>query len=195
VSSRLVPGRSLRRRFTLGSGPLKRTSDRVEFGSRVVLALALLLAVPLGLVAGAVAHTGVAATAQQQAETRSPELALLLADAPDSGVAEISVPAPARWTAPDGGARTGTVDASPGAPAGTTVEVWVDLHGRITERPLTEGEVTGQAVVIGALVALAAVIAGMSSHLGVLWLLERRRYRRWAAGWASVEPLWVSRFR
>jgi hypothetical protein len=195
VSSRRVPGRTLRRRFALGSGPLKRTSDRVEFVSRVVLALALLLAVPLGLLGGAVAHTGVEATAQQQADTRTPALALLLADAPDGTAAEVSVPASAGWTAPDGGARTGTVDASPGAPAGTTVDVWVDERGRITDPPLTGSEVTGQAVVIGSLVSLAVVIAGMSGHLVVLWLLERRRYRRWEAGWASVEPLWVSRFR
>jgi hypothetical protein len=73
--------------------------------------------------------------------------------------------------------------------------VWVDAAGRITARPLTDGEVTGQGVVIGVLVAMCALIAGMSSHLVVLWLLERRRYRRWATGWASVEPLWVSRFR
>jgi hypothetical protein len=167
----------------------------VEFASRVVVALALLFAIPLGLLAGAVASVDVAATARQQADTRVPATATLLLDAPDSASAAVSVPTPASWTTPDGARRTGRVDASPGAVAGSTVDVWVDEHGRITERPLTAGEVTGQAVVIGALTALAAVIAGMSSHLVVLWLLERRRFRRWEAGWSSVEPLWVSRFR
>jgi hypothetical protein len=195
VSSRRPAGRTLRRRFTLGSGPLKRTSDRLEFLSRVALALALLVAVPVGLLAGAAAYVDVSATAQQQADTRSPETATLLLDAPDSGTAEISVPTSATWTTPDGTTRTGEVDASPGAVAGTTVDVWVDERGRITERPLTEGEVTGQAVVIGILIALALVIVGMCSHMVVLWVLERRRYRRWEAGWASVAPLWVSRFR
>jgi hypothetical protein len=184
----------VRRRFTLGSGPLKRTSDRVEFLSRVVLALALLLAVPFGLLAGAVAYTGVVDTAGQQAATRIQETATLLADA-DRDPAVSSVPTQATWTAPAGAARTGTVEASPGALAGSTVEIWVDERGRITGRPLTDGEVTGQAVVIGVLVGLGAVIAGMSSHLVVLWLLERRRFRRWETGWTSVEPLWVSRFR
>lgn len=35
----------------------------------------------------------------------------------------------------------------------------------------------------------------MTSHLVVVWLLERGRVRGWEKGWASVEPLWVSRFR
>jgi len=195
VSSRRDPGRTLRRRFALGSGPLKRTSDRVEFASRVLLALALLLAVPLGLLAGAVAHTAVAAVEQQQAAARTAETAILLADAADGGSGDISVPTSALWSAPDGAARTGHVEAEPGANAGSTVDIWVDDAGRLTERPLTDGEVTGQAVVIGVLVGLGVVIAGMSSHLLTLWLLERRRFRRWEKGWASVEPLWVSRFR
>jgi hypothetical protein len=195
VSSHRPAWRTLRRRFTLGSGPLKRTSDRVEFLSRVALALVLLLAVPVGLLAGAAAYVDVSATAQLQADTRSPETATLLLDAPDSGTAEISVPTSATWTTPDGTTRTGEVDATPGAVAGTTVDVWVDERGRITERPLTEGEVTGQAGVIGVLIALALVIVGMSSHLVVLWMLERRRYRRWEAGWTSVAPMWVTRFR
>ena len=43
------------RRFTLGSGPLKRTSDRLQALSRLVLLLAVLAVVPLaGLVGTAV---------------------------------------------------------------------------------------------------------------------------------------------
>ena len=53
MSSVGVPSRTLRRRFTLGSGPLKPTSDRIEFLSRVVLVLLLLAALPVGLVVGA----------------------------------------------------------------------------------------------------------------------------------------------
>ncbi|NYJ08760.1 Rv1733c family protein [Petropleomorpha daqingensis] len=195
MASRGEPGRTLRRRFTLGSGPLKRASDRAEFASRVVLALALLLAVPLGLLAGAMASTAVTAVEQQQAATRTMETATLLADAGNGGSDAVTVPTSARWTAPDGGARTGDVEARPGARAGSTVDIWVDADGRRTERPLTDGEVVGQAVVIGVLVGLGVVIAGMTSHLVVVWLLERGRVRGWEKGWASVEPLWVSRFR
>ena len=195
MSSARVPGRTLRRRFTLGSGPLKRTSDRVEHASRLVLALALLLAVPLGLLAGAVAYSSVSATARHEAATRFPEAATLLENSAGSGPVGVSVPTRATWTTPGGATRTGTVNAKPGMPAASTVDIWVDDDGRLTPPPLTEGEAVGQSVVIGVLAVLALVIAGMTGHLVVLWLLERRRMRLWERGWTSVEPLWVSRFR
>ena len=43
-----VPGRTLRR-LTLGSGPMKRVSDRLEFLSRVLLAAAVLVSVAIAL--------------------------------------------------------------------------------------------------------------------------------------------------
>lgn len=194
MSSSRVPGRTLRRRFTLGSGPLKRTSDRVEFASRVLLLLALLLAAPVGLLAGAATYSGVLVTARHEAATRSTETATLLGDAPRSDTVEY-VAVLATWTTQAGIGRSGLVEAPTGSPAGTSVDVWVDPAGRITDRPLTHGEVVGQGVVVGAVAVLGVVIAAMSCHLVVLLQLEGRRNRRWAAGWASVEPLWVSRFR
>jgi hypothetical protein len=166
----------------------------VEFASRVVLLLALLLAAPVGAVAGSATYSGVLVTAHHEAATRVAETATLLADAPRSDEVD-DVRAQAVWTTPAGSTRTGEVDAPAGALAGTTVDVWVDGTGRLTDRPLTHGEVVGQGVVVGVVALLGVVIAGMSSHLLVLWLLERRRNRRWERGWASVEPLWVTRFR
>jgi hypothetical protein len=196
VASRAVPARSLRRRFTLGAGPLKRTSDRVEFLSRVLLLLVLLAAAPAGLAVGAATRAGVQAVAVHQAATRVQQTATLVSDAPDGdGAALVTVPTSAVWTMPDGAARSGKVDAPAGARAGTTVAVWIDPTGRITERPLTAGEVTGQGVVLGVLAGLGLVVLGTSGHLVGLWLLERRRLRRWEAGWAAVAPLWIARFR
>lgn len=190
-----VPARTLRRRFTLGSGPLKRTSDRVEVLSRVLLALVLLLAAPLGALAGAVSYADVHAAAAAQAAARHQEQATLLADAPAAGSFDVYLPAAATWAGPGGARLTGAVEAPTGARAGAAVVVWVNRAGRLTTAPLTDRQVLGQAVVVGALSCLGVAVAGTSGHLVVLWLLERRRLRRWAAGWASVEPLWVSRFR
>jgi hypothetical protein len=190
-----APARTLRRRFTLGSGPLKRTSDRVEFASRVVLLVALVLAAPVGLLAGAAGYTSLQATAEQEADTRFPVTATLLADAarPEAGGAD--APAEAFWTAPDGSTPSGQVDAPAGARAGDAVAIWVDASGRVTPEPLPSGEVVVQAVVIGFLAALFLVITGMAGHLVVVWQLDRRRARRWADGWSSVAPVWASRFR
>ena len=57
------PARRLLRRFTLGSGPLKRRSDRLEFLSRVVLTLTLLAAVPIGVATGTAMAGNLTATA------------------------------------------------------------------------------------------------------------------------------------
>ncbi|WP_448628134.1 Rv1733c family protein [Geodermatophilus sp. URMC 64] len=196
MSGSRAPARTLRRRFVLGSGPLKRTSDRVEFLSRLVLLLALLTAVPAGLVVGGTAAADLRAVAEEQAATRQQASATLLSDAPEhSGSYPRKVPAAAVWTGPDGGSRTGDVDAPAGARAGSPVAIWVDPDGRVTEAPLTDSEITGQGVVLGALTTIGVIIAGLSSHLFVLWQLERHRFRRWEAGWAAVEPLWASRFR
>jgi hypothetical protein len=175
---------------------MKRTSDRVEFLSRLLLVLALLTALPAGLVVGGTTTAGLRALADEQAATRQQVGATLLSDVPDDGgLHPRKVPAPAVWTAPDGGSRTGDVGAPAGARAGSPVEIWMDRDGRVTEAPLTDSEITGQGVVLGALTFLGLVIAGTSSHLLVLWGLERRRLRRWEAGWAAVEPLWTGRFR
>ncbi|MGY1605030.1 Rv1733c family protein [Geodermatophilus sp. SYSU D00815] len=196
MSTSGVPARTLRRRFTLGSGPLKRASDRVEFLSRVVLVLALLAALPAGLVVGGRASATMHAVAAEQAAERHRVSATLLSDAEaDDGPATPDVPTAATWLGPDGTARSGDVDAPAGARSGTTVDVWVDDAGALTDDPLTSAEATGQGIVLGVLTALGTVLAALSGHLLVVWLLERRRLRRWERGWASVEPLWVSRFR
>ena len=189
------PGRSRRRRFTLGSGPLKRTSDRVEFASRVLLLLALLSAVPVGLAVGAAAWTAVHATADAQAATRSEVTATLLFDAPEPEPGSDTARTTAVWTAPEGGTRSARIDAPAGARAGEEVGIWVDRSGDLTPAPLDEAQVAGQAVVIGVLAGLGLLLAALTGHLLVTWALDRRRDRQWATGWLAVEPLWVSRFR
>jgi hypothetical protein len=190
------PTRRLLRRFTLGSGPLKRRSDRLEFLSRIVLALALLAAGPAGILAG----TGLAGHLSSDAAARASSLvevrATLLRDAPGQATAADGTAATAAtWAVPGGAARVGTVAAAPGTHAGTSVPVWLDRSGRPAEAPTARPEIVDQALVAGAVTVLGTVIAGLSLHLVVVWLLGRQRARRWAAGWESVEPLWVTRFR
>ncbi len=188
--------RSAVRRFTLGSGPLKRRSDRVEFASRIFLLLALLAAAPLGVAAGTVVADGMGATAHQQALSRVQEQATLLSDAaadPSSGA--IDVPTRATWLGPDGVAHSGTVSAPVGLRAGSSMTVWIDRSsGRPVDAPLTDAVITDQSLVVGAVTFLGAVIVGLSVHLIVVGVLARQRSRRWEAGWQQVEPLWISRF-
>ena len=82
MSRKRLPAGHLLRRFTLGSGPLKRGSDRLEFVARVLLVCSLLTAVPISLAVGTAAHTHVAAEATAQAADRHRVTARLVADVP-----------------------------------------------------------------------------------------------------------------
>jgi hypothetical protein len=191
-----VPSRTLLRRFTLGSGPLKRTSDRLEVAVRVVVLGLLLLAAPAALLVGTATAGHLHANAAAATAALHRESATLLADAASTGDdGRPTVPTSATWSAPDGTARAGTVAAHRGARAGTTVEIWVDGVGTPAPAPAAGRAITAQAVVAGFLTALALLIAAGSGHLLTGWWLDRHRARRWAADWAAVEPLWVSRFR
>lgn len=188
------PRRALRR-FTLGSGPLKRGTDRVEFAARILLVLTLMLAAPLGLVAGRTLTAGLDATVHQQSHDRLQERATLLRDAAaEPATGSLQTPTPATWLGPDGLAHVGTVPARPGARAGTSVGIWVDRSSRPVEAPLPAGEVGTQAVVAGVVTFLAVVILGLAVHLTVVGVLDRRRSRDWESGWLAVQPLWGSHF-
>jgi hypothetical protein len=189
------PTRRLLRRFTLGSGPLKRRSDRLEFLSRIVLALTLLAAGPVGVATGTVMAGDLSATAAARSSALVEGRATLLRNAPAQPTnTDGTAATPATWAMP-AGAQVGTVPAPPGTRAGASVPVWLDRSGRPAQAPTGRPEIVDQALVAGAVTVLGTVIAGLVLHLVVIWLLGRQRARRWEAGWQSVEPLWVTRFR
>ena len=76
------------------------------------------------------------------------------------GVAGSEVPA--RWTAPDGSARTGDVPAPVSARAGRTVRIWVDHTGALTGPPLRAEQAAGQAMLTS---VLAPLDPGRRAHL------------------------------
>src|SRR4051794_13083778 len=147
--------RSLRR-FSLGSGPLKRRSDRVQMFARFLVALSLVAA---PLIAVAVANDTTAhleAVARAEAEERSRTTAVLLEDAgplvdAGSDTSADLVRAEARWTAPGGTSRVGIVRVAPHAPAGTSVTVWVDEEGGITRAPFDRARIPSSVAVTAGL--------------------------------------------
>lgn len=184
------------RRLLLGAGPLKRTTDRLHALSRVVVLAAMLAAVPVGVaVAGRVAGV-LHATAAVQTATRTERVATLLADAPvASGTDGGEVLAHGQWLGPSGRAVTGRVLASSGAVAGSTVTVWVDRAGRITEPPMRADDIAVQSFAAGTVAALGLPCLVLLLHLLAVQLLDRARLRRWTAEWSTVEPLWAGRTR
>jgi len=168
--------------------PLRRNLDRMEALIFAGLAVAFLAGAPLAAVtAGHVAFSAASRTVHTQQSWRQVP-AVLLETAPQSAAPT----ARARWTAPDGTRRSGTVSTPPGAKAGTTVRVWVDPAGRPTGPPFA-GSPMAEAVLAAVIapMALGSVLlcAGAAAH-GVL---GRRRLAAWDADWEVTEPQWTRR--
>ena len=100
--------------------------------------------------------------------------------------------AQARWKAPDGQVRTGQVFVLSGAPAGSTVMVWVNQAGQLTDSPLQHSQVTGRTDLAEALavavLAVALIIVGWAGPLGAGPAQAGRVGRGVADDRAPVEP-------
>jgi len=189
------PGRVLRL-LTLGSGPLKRASDRLEVLSCLALAAMVPLAVAVAVAVATATFTHGRLDVTAQRADRQQVVAQLQEDASavqgfggevDAGEAS------AAWIAPSGAARTGPVPARVAARAGSTVLIWIDPDGDRTSRPVSTGDVVGVAVGAALLTFIGISALALGAHLVVRRLLDRSRSRRWAAEWALVGPEWSRR--
>jgi hypothetical protein len=190
------PGHRALNRATLGSGPLKRGSDRVELLSRLVCAVLLLLAVPVSLTAGTVVRDDAAQQAREQAATRQPVEAVTLVDAPGAGSTDtgtLTVSVPATWRGPDGRTEKGMVRAPRGSSAGDPVQIWVTASGEQTQRPLDAAGVVTAGLLAGVLSFLGLAALAGGGHLTLCRTLWAHRSRQWAREWRRVEPRWSGR--
>jgi hypothetical protein len=171
--------------------PLRRGLDRAEAAIMAALAVAFLAAAPVmavtagHLVYGIASHNASAQRSWHQAP------AVVLASVAVPG--QFGSAVPARWTSPTGARRTGMVPVLASAIAGSTVMVWIDASGRLTERPLRRSQVLGQAVMAAVLAPVALGLLLGCAGLVAQWALGRRRMTAWDAGWQAVEPLWTRR--
>jgi len=177
--------------------PLRRTSDRVE---AVIVASALIVfLVGAPLVALFAGHWAAAAAHRAQRDQQvswHQVTATLLANASstvDIGYGAVDTSeVRARWTAPNGTARTGEVPAPAAARKGSTVRIWVDQSGAVTGPPLRPAQADGQAVlatVVAPFVLGTVLICAVSLALQVL---DRRRLADWDADWQATGPRWNS---
>jgi hypothetical protein len=200
VSRSTVGGfRGALRWFALGSGPLKRRTDRVQALARLVLVLAFLAAPSLAVLAATKATTHLDAAAAAEAAQRYRVTAFVLADAPThepatgasmDPAAPVRVHARARWTTPSGDQREGTVLVPVGSPAGADVPIWIDQQGDITAPPMDPRDIPGTAMAFALLALLGLPITAWVCYVVVCAGLDARRDREWTDGWAAVEPRW-----
>jgi hypothetical protein len=191
--------RRLARRLGLDANPLRRRTDRIGTWLTIQLLVAILLGVPLVGI-GVFTWAGRAGAAEQRAERSWREVPAVLqraVPAPDSFAGGVFGYAwvPARWTAPDGRARSGEIPVEVGLAAGRMVPLWVNGQGMPTDAPLTHRAVFARAVT-AAVVAIALLLVTLSCLAWAgRWLLERRRLADWELAWAIVGPQWTRRFR
>ncbi|MEV7534659.1 hypothetical protein ACIQNV_16110 [Streptomyces hydrogenans] len=182
--------------------PLRRGTDLVEAWVALVAVLALCLAVPAaGYAAGSAARQSLqrAAHAQQAGRVATTAHVLRSAPTPPSAAASSDQAAEqrfrravvARWTAPDGTSRTGTVTTSRGSSSpGDSFALWTDRTGRPVTAPLAQDTARAHAVLVGLTVAVLAGVAVELVRRLMMRHLRMRRYARLDRAWASVGPDW-----
>ena len=183
--------------FTLGSGPLKRRSDRVQLLGRIAVVLAVVTAPGLAVAAASATTAHLESVAATEAADRHASRALLLQDArprTDQEQADYppvsTVPTTGEWITPDGAVHVGPVRVPPGTRAGTSVPVWVGSDGELTGAPLRRQGIEGSAMAMGALVVAGVPLAVWTLYFFLCFALDARREHDWEKGWAAVEPVW-----
>jgi hypothetical protein len=186
-------GRLLRgRRFDRNA--LRRGSDRAETAVLGVLLAAFLAGAPFAAhAAGSWTYAASTREAQAQRTSLHQVPATLLQSATPLSFAEGGSEAQARWRAPDGQVRTGRVFVLSAAPAGSTVTVWINQAGQLTDSPLQHSQVTGRMYLSEALAVAALAAALITMGAVARWALDRRRLAAWDAEWLSAGPRWTPR--
>ena len=189
------------RRLGLDRNPLRRGTDRIEAVLRLVLMVLLVVAVPAAAVlAGQRADHVALNRAYREQATDHLVTAVLLQQAPATGTPDpyTSVQTtwvPARWQPPGLPARTGEVLALAGARQGSTVRIWIDASGAITDPPLAHRDIAGDICIAVVATCLMSWLVLLASSTLARRALDRRRLRAWDAEWRASGPLWSGRHR
>ena len=186
----------LARWLGIDRNPLRRGTDRVEAALRLVMILLAVVAVPVAAVAaGRWTDHYALHRAQAQRTVNHQVTAVLLDNAPESGVPDPYTNVQtswvsARWQPPGQPPRTGQVLALAGAHKGSTVRTWIDPRGAVTDPPLERRTVVGDVWVAVMATWLMSWLVLLTAGVLVRRGLDRRRLRAWEAEWRASGPLW-----
>ncbi|MGW8351587.1 Rv1733c family protein [Streptomyces wedmorensis] len=182
--------------------PLRRTTDLVEAWLAFAAAVLLCVAVPLtGWTAGSSAYGSLQRAVRTQQEQRVPTTARVVrpADGPATGPRTADAAGEdrlrrsvvARWTAPDGSARTGTVTTARRHSApGDAFPLWTDRDGHQVAPPLRAGTARAHAAVAGLMAALLVGLLVEAARRLAVRRLTLTRYARLDRAWAAAGPDW-----
>lgn len=182
--------------------PLRRTTDLAEaWVAFAALALLCLVAPLTGWAAGASVHGSLQRAVRTQQEQRVQTTARVVrpADRPAGGPSSAEPAGEerlrrsvvARWTAPDGSARTGTVTTARRQSApGSAFPLWTDRSGRPVAAPMNADTALAHAVVAGLTAALLAGLMVETVRRLAVRRLVLTRYARLDRAWAATGPDW-----
>jgi hypothetical protein len=182
--------------FGFDHNPLRRGTDRIEAALRLVLVIALVVAVPAGAVAvGRWADHRALRLAQAEQVGDHLVTAVLLQNAPASGPPDpyTSVQITwvlARWQPPGHPPRTGEILAVAGALKGSTVRTWTDPSGEVTDPPSDHRVIVGYGCLAVMAPCLLSWLVLMAASGFVRQALDRRRLGAWESEWRASGPHW-----
>ena len=179
--------------------PLRRGTDRIEAALRLVMMIMLVAAVPAAavLVGQRADHLALNRARAQQATDHLVN-AVLLEQAPATGIPDPyasvqTVWVPARWQLPGLPPRTGEVLATAGARKGSTVRIWIDASGAVTDPPPGHRDIVGDVSVAVIATCLVSWLVLLAAGTLARRVLDRQRLSAWEAEWRAGGPLWSGR--
>ena len=184
------PPRRLARRL-LGRNELRRAADRIETAVIVSLVAAFLTAA----IAAACLAWHLYQSEQAAAAGLRPAVAVLSQPGPAATTPAAAVEA--RWWLPNGTERSGTLTTvtAPAiyhAPAGTSVQIWLDRPGQPAGPPPSPGDMIFSALIAGITATAGAAVVLTLCYTFCRTILDRHRLTGWESAWAAVGPRWTS---
>jgi hypothetical protein len=175
--------------------PLRRGTDRVEGALRLVMIILVVAVIPAAVAAGRWADHYALHRAKAQMAVDHLVTAVLLQNAPVTGVADPYASlhttwAPARWQPPGQPPRTGEVLAVAGARQGSTVRTWIDPSGAITDPPMDHRVIVGDVSLAVTTTLLVSGLLLLAAWTLARRVLDRRRRHAWETEWRACGPLW-----
>jgi hypothetical protein len=181
-------------RLLFGARELRRRSDLLEGLILVMLSALFVAAIAAAPYFGERLYQSQRAGAGQL----HPATAVLTRSGPSDSYATPQGTAAARWRAPDGRQRAGslTLATAPGisaAPAGTRVQVWLTSSGRPEAPPIEPAEAMFSSVVLAIGALSGAAIMLLICYWACRLAIDRRRLAAWASEWSLTGPRWSTR--
>ncbi|MFJ8074209.1 hypothetical protein ACIQ7Q_09795 [Streptomyces sp. NPDC096176] len=181
--------------------PLRRTTDLFEAWLALAAAVLVVTAGPaVGWITGALTEESLRQSVRVQCLQRHATTATVIGAAStprpvafdtEAAVNEERRAVRAKWAAPDGSTRTGTVPtALRTAGPGDTFSLWTDDSGRIAPRPMDMATVEVHAALAGVAASMAWGVLVECTRRLVVWRLVRHRHAALDRAWAAVGPDW-----